>query len=91
MRVQIHELRVQIHELRVQIHELQIRIPELRVQIHEIRVQIHELPVQISTSSRIIKSMKTQVNGLQIFTRDKKKRSDVINFEKQRNFKQVFV
>ena len=70
LRVRIHELRVQIHELRVRIHELRVPIHELRAQIHELRVRTHELRVPIHEldfeSTRIIKSMKTQVNSLKI-------------------------
>ena len=48
-----------------------VQIHELQAEIHELRVQIHALPVQIygfkSTSSRIIKSMKTRVNSLKVF------------------------
>ena len=44
-----------------------------------------------STSLRIIKSMKTELNNIQIFTRNQKIRSEVINFASQGNLKQAFV
>ena len=60
---QIRESQVQIHQLRVQIHILRFQIYKLRVQIYELRVQIQSYKFK-STSSIIIKSIKTQVNSI---------------------------
>ena len=58
LRVQTHELRVQIHELRVQ-----IRSYELKSISYKFKSTRYEFK---TSSSRIILSMKTQVNSLNI-------------------------
>ena len=55
-RVQILDLRVQLYELRIQIHEFKFTTYELNFTSYEFK----------STSSRIIKSIKMQVNSFKI-------------------------
>ena len=60
-----YELRAESLKARVESLNAWVQIQKLQVQIYELQVQIHELEFK-STSSRIMKSMKSQVNSLKI-------------------------
>ena len=70
VRVQIHDLRVQIHEFKFKSYEFKSTSYEFKSTSHEFKLTSHELKSSIyefkSTNSRIIWSVKTQVNSLKI-------------------------
>ena len=82
-RVTSYDLRVE--SLKAQDDSLKGRV---KIQKCEFKPTSYEFK---STRSRIIKSIKTQVNSLQIFITNEKIKSDVIHFASQTNFEQAFV
>ena len=89
LRVTSYELRVQSLKVRVEILKARIKVQkcELKSTSYKFKSTSYEIkPTSYqykSTNSRIIKSMKTQVSSLQLYTRNQKIISDVINFMSQ--------